>query len=253
MTFQYPAGHVLAGDGGPAPSGRIGGFGIEPPERFIGGLYGTRGEDPISRFSTGLGEGPGGVRLLPGGELPKVVAGVFPTIMGAGKALGLPAALMAAIAAAGVGYAGFQALGGGEGGGLFGLNILGGDGFEQGGLEFGGPGLPEPTADYTEWHAGNKQFYYVKQYNSSGSFKNGKVAMYNRDTKRWKVWTLPKPNLAIIGKNHPSHRMLTRLRRNMKRHTADAKTILKITQPSALESTRRPGGRYVKGRKKWID
>lgn len=131
----------------------------------------------------------------------------------------MPAWLMAILGIAGAGYAGYQALGGGEGGGLFGLNVLGGDEFTMGGVEFGGPGLPEPTQPYSEWHVGNKQFYHMSQYTQAGRYSGAKVAMYNRDTKKWKVWNLPKPHLAIIGKNMPSHRMLTRLRRNMKRQT----------------------------------
>ena len=180
------------------------------------------------------------------------IIGAIPAVAAA-AGVALPAWLLAILGTAAAGYAGYQALGGGEGGGLFGLNVLGGDEFTRGGLEFGGPGLPEPLEPYTEWHVGNKQFYYVKQYTSTGAFKNGKVAMYNKDTKRWKVWTLPKPSLAIIGKNRPSHRMLTRLRRNLSRQTADAKTILKITSPHSLESHRRPGGRYVPGKKRYID
>ncbi|GAH94978.1 unnamed protein product [marine sediment metagenome] len=160
---------------------------------------------------------------------------ILPAIPAAAAAAGiaLPAWLLAALGIAGAGYAGYQALGGGEGGGLFGLNILGGDEFQLGGLEFGGPGLPEPTAPYSEWHVGNKQFYYVPVYSDrTGKFLHAKVAMYNRDTKKWKVWTLPKPMLAVIGKNHPSHRMLTRLRHNLRRHTADAKTILQVASPA---------------------
>ncbi len=249
MAFAYPTGHVLSPGGYVAPAARTTptarrvATGAEPPG-FIPGLAGVPGA------------GPGGTVLPPGGGLPPVAqAGIGPlaAIPAIAGALGLPAWLAGIIGVGAAGYAGYQALGGGEGGGLFGLNILGGDEFAMGGLEFGGPGLPEPTEPYTEWHVGNKQFYYVKQYTSTGAFKNGKVAMYNRDTKRWKVWTLPKPSLAIIGKNRPSHRMLTRLRRNLSRQTADAKTILKITSPHSLESHRRPGGRYVPGKKRYID
>lgn len=166
-----------------------------------------------------------GIPAIPG------VAAVATTALGA-LGLAMPAWLAAILGVAAVGYGGYQALGGGEGGGLFGLNILGGDEFGMGGLEFGGPGLPEPTAPYTEWHVGNKQFYYVKQYTSTGAFKNAKVAMYNRDTKKWKVWTLPKPYLAVIGKNMPRHQMLNRLKKNLRRHTADAKTILQVSSPA---------------------
>jgi len=186
---------------------------------------------------------------------PSVEPNVFPAIAPVAGALGatIPAWLTALLGIAGAGYAGYQALGGVEGGGLFDNNLLGGDDFAIGGVEFGGPGLAEPLQPYSEWHVGNKQFYHMSQYTQAGKYSGAKVAMYNKDTKKWKVWNLPKPNLAIIGKNMPSHRMLTRLRRNMKRQTADAKTILKITQPSALERTRRPGGRYVPGKKRWID
>ena len=184
---------------------------------------------------TGRGGLPPGVNLsdLPIQEMgmPGLAA---PIVAGLG-ALGvtLPAGLLAGLGVAGAAYGTYQALGGGEGGGLFGLNILGGDDFAMGGLEFGGPGLPEPVKPYTEWHSGNKQFYYVPQYSHhTGKFLNAKVAMYNRDSKKWKVWTLPKPHLAVIGKNAPSHRMLTRLRHNLSRHTADAKTILQVSSPA---------------------
>ncbi|MBA7700824.1 hypothetical protein ES703_109549 [subsurface metagenome] len=220
-----------------------------------------RGDPMVESFyarqalpGAGLGAGAG-VIGFEGAQPHQVQPGVIGALPAVAAAAGvaLPAWLLAILGTAAAGYAGYQALGGGEGGGLFGLNVLGGDEFAMGGLEFGGPGLPEPTEPYTEWHVGNKQFYYVKQYTSTGAFKNGKVAMYNKDTKRWKVWTLPKPSLAIIGKNRPSHRMLTRLRRNLSRQTADAKTILKITSPHSLERTRRPGGRWVPGKKRYID
>jgi hypothetical protein len=151
------------------------------------------------------------------------------------------------VAAAGAAvYGGLQALGLGEGGGLFGNNLLGGDDFSLGGLDFGGPGLPEPKAPYTEWHTGNKQFYHVPQYTSTGKYAGAKIAMYNRDNKKWKVWRLPKPHLAVIGKNMPRHQMITRLRRNLSRHTADAKTILKLVSPNSLATakSRGYGGRH---------
>ncbi len=195
---------------------------------------------PIQVFGAGIGGGKvlrGPLPGTPPGQPVQVapapqVAGVVPAVAGA-MGVALPAWLIALLGVAGAGYAGYQALGGGEGGGLFGTNLLGGDEFTQNGLEFSGPGLPEPTQPYTEWHTGNKQFYYVPQYSpTSGKFLRAKVAMYNKDTKKWKVWTLPKPHLAVIGKNAPSHRMLTRLRHNLKRHTADAKTILQVSSPA---------------------
>lgn len=155
-----------------------------------------------------------------------------PAIAGA-LGITMPGWLLAALGIGAAGFAGYQALGGGEGGGLFGLNILGGDEFQMGGLEFGGPGLPEPKAPYTEWRAGNKQFYHVPQYSpTTGKYAGAKIAMYNRDTKKWKVWRLPKPYLAIIGKNMPRHQMIVRLRKNLRRHTADAKTILQVSSPA---------------------
>lgn len=124
------------------------------------------------------------------------------------------------------------------------------------GVPFGGPGLKEPGGKYLlkEWHIRmdskegdfNLQFYLT--INDRGTKR---IFMYNQRTKGWKTW--PMPRLAVIGKNMPSHQMITRLRRNLKRHTADAVTILKLTSPGKLESTRRPGGKWVKGRKRYID
>jgi len=189
---------------------------------------------PLSPIQERLAVLAGPVPPPEAGQLTAAVSplGVIPAVAGA-LGITLPTAIAGALGVAGAAYAGYQALGGGEGEGLFGLNVLGGDGFALGGLEFGGPGLAEPTAPYREWSVGNKQFYYVPQYSPmTGKFLRAKVAMYNRDTKRWKVWTLPRPHLAVIGKNHPSHRMLTRLRHNLRRHTADAKTILQVSSPA---------------------
>ena len=225
------------------PRGQRAAFGLPPVQAYTQPAPGT-----------GLGAGAGyvGVGQPPPPAQPPIGLGAIAPAVGA-LGIAMPAWLTAILGAAAIGYGGYQALGGGEGGGLFGLNILGGDEFTMGGLEFGGPGLPEPLQPYSEWHIGNKQFYYVPQYNPSGSFKHAKIAMYNRDTKKWKTWTLPKPHLAVIGKNMPRHQMLTRLRRNLKRHTADAKTILKLTSPQSLESYHKPGGRYVRGKKRYID
>lgn len=199
---------------------------------------------PLNVFGAGIGGGGGFRGPLPGtpaGQpgVPTPVPGILPPVVapiaaGLGAAgIAIPPAILTLLGIAAAGYAGYQALGGGEGGGLFGLNVLGGDEFQMGGLEFGGPGLAEPTAPYTEWQVGNKQFYYVKVMSpTTGKFLRAKVAMYNKDTGQWKVWTLPKPHLAVIGKNPPSHRMLTRLRHNLRRHTADAKTILQVASPA---------------------
>jgi len=124
------------------------------------------------------------------------------------------------------------------------------------GVPFGGPGLKEPGGKYLlkEWHIRQDskdgdfdlQFYLTQ--NDRGTKR---VFMYNQRTKSWKSW--PMPRLAVIGKNMPRHQMITRLRRNLKRHAADAVTILKLVSPGKLESTRRPGGRFVPGRKRYID
>jgi len=194
----------------------------------------TRYSQPMAGVGIGAGAGYIGFGAGEMQQQQPQVAGALAAIPAAAGALGisLPAGILAALGIGGAIYGGLQALGLGEGGGLFDNNLLGGDDFTLGGLEFGGPGLPEPMQPYTEWHSGNKQFYYVPQYTPTGKFRNAKVAMYNRDTKRWKVWTLPKPHLAVIGKNAPSHRMLTRLRQNLRRHTADAKTVLAVASPA---------------------
>ncbi len=232
MAFRYPAGHVLAGPGAPspAPTGSFG-AGAEPPG-YIPGLAGQTGSF-LDQY-----------RQARPVDAPVLQAGLglaaVPAIAGA-LGVSLPGWILGALGVAGAGYAGYQALGGGEGGGLFGLNILGGDEFTRGGLEFGGPGLPEPLAPYTEWRAGNKQFYHVPQYTSTGKSAGAKIAMYDRDTKKWKVWRLPKPHLAVIGKNMPRHQMIVRLRKNLSRHTADAKTILKLTSPKSLATPQHRG------------
>jgi len=124
------------------------------------------------------------------------------------------------------------------------------------GVPFGGPGLKEPGGKYLlkEWKIRmdskegdfNLQFYLTQ--NDRGTKR---IFMYSQRTKAWKSW--PMPRLSVIGKNLPSHQMLTRLRRNLKRHTDDAVTILKLTSPGKLESTHKRGGRWVPGRKRYID
>lgn len=178
---------------------------------------------------------------------------VTPQIMQAGLgAVGIPAALAAvapALAAvpvvggvlagaaglAAAGYGAYQALGGGEGGGLFGLNILGGDDMVLAGVPFGGPGLPEPKVPYKEWHitinGTTIQFYRVS------TARGTRMFAYNTRTKVWKTWIPQK--MAVIGKNLPSHRNLVRLRKNLRRHSADARTILKLTSPKSLREARR--------------
>ena len=170
--------------------------------------------------------------------LPAVVAAplAIPAALGA---LGAAVPALAGVAAAGAGvYAGLQALGLGEGEGLFGLDILSGGGAPAGGyldgIPMGGPGLAEPPAQMVlkEWHVSydwGRLQYYLVQMPTGGR----KIAMYNTRTKKWKAWRWRSPVLAVIGKNMPSHKQLTRLKRNLARHGADAKTILKITNPTA--------------------
>jgi hypothetical protein len=101
----------------------------------------------------------------------------------------------------------------------------------QYGIPFVGPGLREPHKDYLlkEWHltlmGAHCQFYLTE--NARGQKR---IWCYNTEKGTWKSWALPK--LAVIGKNMPSHKMLARLRHNLKRHTDDAKTILSITSPA---------------------
>lgn len=163
--------------------------------------------------------------------LPAVVS-TLPALLG-GAASALPALGTLAGVAGGV-YGILQALGLGEGGGIGGINLLGGDEFTMGGLTFGGPGLSEPgQGDFKlvkEWRSGEKQFYYLVPRVATDK-RRPRGAMYDRVTGTWKVWVWPKPRLAVIGKNMPSHKMITRLRRNLSKQRADADTILRLTSP----------------------
>ncbi|MBA7672898.1 hypothetical protein ES703_81085 [subsurface metagenome] len=234
MAFEYPTGHHLSPGGYVAPADR-----------------------PVSTAPrrTTTGAEPTFEALMQGGT-----TGVEPQIMEAGFGALVPLAIGAAAkffpralpwiggALGGAGIAGMF-----DGGAEPGTELQTG---AQYGVPFGGPGLKEPGGKYLlkEWHIRmdskegdfNLQFYLTM--NDRGTKR---IFMYNQRTKAWKTW--PMPRLAVIGKNMPSHQMITRLRRNLKRHTADAVTILKLTSPGKLESTRRPGGRWVKGRKRYID
>jgi hypothetical protein len=172
----------------------------------------------------------------------------------------LPAVVPAAATAVGIATALYQLLGGGEGEGLFGNDLLGGGGGGNGGgviggsnfaggIPIGGPGLAEPSKEILlkEWHVsydwGRLQYYLVVKPGTNRRY----IMMYNTRKKSWKVWAWRKPVLAVIGKNMPSHKMLTRLRRNLKRHTDDAKTLLKLVSPGSLKTSRsRPsiGGKH---------
>lgn len=144
--------------------------------------------------------------------------------------------------AAGI-YGLLQALGLGQGEGLFGNDLLGGDTQYLGNIPLGGPGLAEPPAQYVikEWSretaAGKVQYYRVQMPNMKKPVTLG----YYTKFKRWVKFKAP--HLAVIGKKLPSHRQLTRLKRNLVRHAADARTILKITSPSSLREPGRRGRR----------
>ncbi len=224
---------------------KIAGGGIGPVRGYteVGGyaypnefLPENRTWEPLPELNLMAQVGPKPSIQAPAGIIPTALAaigGVVPALAG-----------VAGIAAAGYGL--FQALGGGEGEGLFGLDILGGGNGDtyRDGIPFGGPGLKEPPAEYVEkeWHVsydwGRLQYYMVKM--PTGGRK---IALYNTRTKKWKVWSWRTPRLAVIGKNMPSHKMITRLRRNLKKHSADARTILKMTSPASLAT----GGRGYQG------
>jgi len=190
--------------------------------------------DPLGQLlgpslPSSLAEALGGAEGIRVGAAPLAIASVIPAVLGA-AGISVPAALTGIIGAGVAGYGALQALGLGEGGGLFGMNILGGDETMVSGVPLGGPGLAEPPARMVvkEWRANQAQFYLLT---------DGRIAVYSRTKRRWKVYRPQK--MAVIGKNMPSHRNLTRLRRNLKRHTDDAKTILKITSPGSLAKPKR--------------
>lgn len=208
---------------------------------------------PGAPLGTGLGAGAG-LLGFPETVAPVQPPPILPAVAPIAGALGLavPAWLTALLAVGAAGYAGYQALGGGEGGGLFGLNILGGDEGEIPGTQIGlgGPGLPEPGPGtgwnlLKEWHVnydwGRLQYYLIQKIGTRSAYGNRWIALYNTRTKRWKAWRWVPPKLAVIGKNMPRHQMLTRLRRNLSRHSADARTLLKITSPHSLAKPKRHG------------
>ena len=179
----------------------------------------------------GVGVGAGAGALLPAGI--GAVAGA--TMAEAGLPVGMSQAL-APLAATGVVGAAPMA--------LFGDGAVGAPWW------FEGPFLEEPPSEFLvkEWHRTidaadgdfRLQYYLVKLPN-----RPYRIWMYNTKTKVWKSWGIPKP--AVIGKNMPSHKMLTRLRRNLKKHAADAKTILMVAQPTTY--AKQLGYRKYKRRK----
>jgi hypothetical protein len=201
---------------------------------YAQGLGPDRADRPVAH-GVGLGAGAGvigGVEAVKFGTVtpPAPAVAAVPAALGAlGAAVPAVAGIAGGLAA---GYGVLQALGLGEGGGLFGNNLLGGDEFTMGGVPFGGPGLAEPPRSMVlkEWHVkydwGTLQYYMVQL-----PGRGRKIAMYNTRTKQWKVWSFRTPRLAVIGKNMPSHKQITRLRRNLSKHRTDAESILKLTSP----------------------
>lgn len=156
---------------------------------------------------------------------PTAATQIIPT---AAKALGIAGGI----------YGILELLGLGQGEGLFGLDILGGNGGNGAGaptspVPLQGPGLaePPPEAIIKEWHVnydwGTLQYYLVR----TGTNRRY-IMLYNTKTGKWKYWPWRTPRLAVIGKNMPSHKMVTRLRKNLSKHRADADTILKMTSPA---------------------
>lgn len=173
------------------------------------------------------------------------IIGALPAVTGAAGALGLPAGIAGLLGTlgglVGVGAGIFQALGGGEGGGLFGNNLLGGDTMNLGGVEIGGPGVLEPNKSMVikEWSVsynwGKLTYWLVRRTTGSRI-----IIMYNSRTGQYKYWPFRTPKLAVIGKNMPSHKMVVRLRKNLSKHSADARTILKMTSPTSLKGYSKP-------------
>lgn len=61
--------------------------------------------------------------------------------------------------------------------------------------------------------------------------------------------TVRTGSTAHIGKNLPTHRQLTRLRRNLKRHVHDAVTVLSMAAPGRLSHGRGRRGGFVPRRR----
>jgi len=160
--------------------------------------------------------------VLPPGVGLGAGAGLLGPVITAAKAADLP--LTATAVLGGAAYLTQQ---------QFGRDVVPGS---QYGVPFEGPGLVEPSAKYLlkEWHIrmdckeGDFDLQFYLTMTPSG---RKRIFMYNTRTRAWKTWIPPK--LAVIGKNMPTHRMVTRLRHNLKRHSDDAKTILKLTNPLA--------------------
>ena len=193
---------------------------------------GTRAVSPSYRPS-GAGALPGGLGF---GGTPAVsnILPIVPVVTATATSLGLPA-ILAGLLGAGAGY-GLSQLGNGNGQTMIGP------------VPLGGPGLKEPSADMIakEWKIRfdckegdfNVQYYQLI---------NGRMCSYNQRTGQWKTW-IPK-KMVVIGKKLPSHQMLVRLRSYLKKHSDDAVTILKITNPGKLRQYQRVATGYKVQRK----
>lgn len=233
------AGQVAAGGVGSAePSVAI----MQTPVGMAGSGQALAGLGFTPGVLAGVGLGAGaGVVVGQQFPMPAAIPNLAPALGALGVAFPALASLTGALAPVAAGAAGIygllQLLGLGEGGGLFGTNLLGGDVSSIGRIQLGGPGLAEPDARYVikEWArdtaAGRVQYYRVQQ----PGMKKPVTVGYYVNFKRWVQFKAP--HLAVIGKKLPSHKQLTRLKRNLVRHAADARTILKITSPASLASS----------------
>jgi len=171
------------------------------------------------------GTGPGGVKLV-NGELPPIaMGGANPLLMAAPAIIAGAGALIDRFAFPQQGL--FQQEQQSQ-------PVVPGAPY---GVPFGGPGLAEPGKPYLlrEWHIrfdskdGDFECQYYLTMTPSG---RRRIFMYNQRTKAWKSWVPAR--LAVIGKNMPSHRMVTRLRHMLSRQSKDCKTILKLVSPNSL-------------------
>lgn len=190
-------------------------------EAMYGGLYGY--SDPSEGFF-----GPALQEL-----------GV-PAIAGGGGWLGTAMKIGGAVATV---YELAQALGLGEGSGIFGNDLLGGNSMTTSMIDIGGPGLAEPTGEWVilkEWEhryggtpgPSKVLHFWLTQRRYQVGKKSGKyVLMYDKTTGTYKSWPLRTPTLAVIGKNMPKHKQIVRLRKNLGKHRADADTVLRLTSP----------------------
>jgi len=117
-------------------------------------------------------------------------------------------------------------------------------------IPLGGPGLKEPPAGAVVWQKviNVRGPDFATSYNLYRLTWNGKTIMASYSDKNgWHAWR-PAKN-AVIGKNMPSHRTMTRLVRFLKRQVKDASTILDIAAPRKLtKNATRPALAYKRKR-----